>query len=136
MKKLCLGTILPEPLPSQFLGHHPRAQDREAVGQCCLWLAESPSHLRGSRMLWGCFDGEKHLKSLLSTQAHSEALTAGQGEAVAAGQMGGDQRAFCARTRTRPDLVRGRNNFPPECCKVKLHKVPSHRKRQDSSHIE
>lgn len=94
----------PHPLGPWDITLEPKA-GRRGGGQCCLWLAGSPSHLRGSGRPWGWFDGEKHLKSLLSTQAHSGALTAGPGQAVAVGQMGGDRRAFCARTRARPDLA-------------------------------
>lgn len=78
------------------------------------WLAELPSHLRGSRKPSSWFGGEKPLKSLLSTQTRSEPLRAGQDEAVAPGQMGKDQRACSGGGRVPgPELREVQGNFPP-----------------------
>lgn len=93
--------------------------------------------LWGSRKQWGWVGAEKHPKALLSTQAHSETLMAGQNDTVAVSQMGKDHRVLSVGGLAMcPDLTQVQSNFPPECRQVKLHKVPSHRKRQDSSHTE
>lgn len=66
----------------------------------------------------------------------SEPLMAGQDEAVALGQMSKDQRV-CSEEDWWQARTRGSaGELSSECCRVKLRKVPSHSKRQDSSRTE